>query len=317
MKRSLLKFVLLIGMELPACSGLSESWYGAGKLVLKQYNAPIFCDDAQPEPYIFDFREDPTARKAVCENGVYEFVHQNIDEVIPKNQPIVVVVDVISVTLVAVTGLDSESRFSCGFDDPRAWYRVLVHVRKVEKGAFENRWFSFPVSQNASLDANLQGGWLFCRGITLKLGLKDAKGGYALNYAVPVSPYPPYSTMGIRIYGCSNENMPEDDIFSREDGIRKLLNADTRPLAIQSGDHTLAVFQRGVELLSEQVSGEKKAFYDFGVSSRVDVWIKDGSGNEKYWSNSWVADRWNNLNIQHTSPVTIHRLKVNGPPIVL
>ncbi len=313
----MLKSVLFLSVGLTSCLGWAESWYGNGKLVLRQYNAPIFCDDVQPEPYTFDFREEPTAGKPVCAGGIYEFIHRNVDEVIPKDQSIVVVADVISVTLIAVTGLDCETRFNRGFDDPRAWYRVSVHVRKVEKGAFENRWFSFPVSQNASLDANLQGGWLFYRGITLKLGLKDVKGGYALNYAVPVSPYPPYSTMGIRIYGCSNENMLEDDIFSREDGIRKLLNADTRPLAIQFGDHTLAVFQRGVELLSEQVSGEKKAFYDFGVSSRVDVWIKDGSGNEKYWSNSWFADRWNNLNIQHTSPVTIHRLKVNGPPIVL
>lgn len=305
MKSSVFLLLLAIVVALPTMA--DGSWWGLGKIVCKWYGTSVTADDAQMDPTVFDFVGDPVPKRPVHDLAVYEFIHKDVNRVMPTNQPIVVVADVMSVTMVAVTGLDDKCRSLSG-SKSLAWYRVTVHVRRVERGELMNRWLSFPVSQDGVWDLKLQGGWLFYRGITLKLGLSQKDGGLILDYAVPTLPYPPYSTEGIQVYGGSRGNMPETNAFTRCEGVRRVLDTDDTPLAIQYGDHTLAVFVRGVPLFSECVARDAQKYYDFGVSAKVHVWFNGSGGDEAYWRNAWFADHWNDTCSQLPSALTLHRI---------
>lgn len=306
MKSSVFLLLLAIVVALPTMA--DGSWWGLGKIVCKWYGTSVTADDAQMEPTVFDFVGDPVPKRPVHDLAVYEFIHKDVNRVMPTNQPIVVVADVMSVTMVAVTGLDDKCRSLSG-SKSLAWYRVTVHVRRVERGELMSRWLSFPVLQDSDWDLKFKGGWLFYRGITLRLELHREGAGLLLDRTIPVLPYPPYSAEDIQVYGGKMEwNMPEPNAFTRCEGVRRVLDTDDTPLAIQYGDHTLAVFVHGIDLLTERVAGNVRKFYDFGVSAKVHVWFNGSGGDEAYWRNAWFADHMNGSSLKLPSTVTLHRI---------
>ena len=314
--------VLLVALMMGITPTLADGYLGAfGKVVLKalkEYDIPVTPDDVLMEPAVFNFTGHPIPQRPSedpgigdLNRGLYDFVREDVNRAMPTNLQIVVVADVMSVTMIAVTGLDGECRVGNGFKSSRAkaWYRVTVHVRRVERGELMSQWLSFPVLQDSDWDLKFKGGWLFYRGITLRLELHREGAGLLLDRSIPVLPYPPYSAEDIQVYGGMMEwNMPEPNAFTRCDGVRRVLDTDDMPLAIQYGDHTLAVFVHGVDLLTERVAGNVRKFYDFGVSAKVHVWFNGSEGNEAYWRNAWFADHMNGSSLKLPSALTLYRI---------
>lgn len=205
-----------------------------------------------------------------------ELISEDIDKDATCGESIVVVVDVMNVSLIALGGFDFIYRFdnASTIDYPYAYYRIEIRIRKVLKGKCAESYLSFPARCSKRMFMT-PGGWLFYKGITLKIGMEKSKeGGFFVRNILPVLPYPPYSTGDVKMSGarpkCRN-------------GERCL--CEMTPLSISYGDHTIVEF----DCKKKIGCNEFGFFYDFGLTSTVRVTLRGDESNREYWEDAWFA----------------------------
>lgn len=209
--------------------------------------------------------------------GLAELLVREIDHDPPDSCEIVVVADVVAVTPIAVVGLDEYVRRipDCG---PSAWYRVEVRVRHAIRGSFAPKSLSFPARYHPG---DVPGGWLYYRGISLRLGLHvDKRGDLRLLDATLSSAKPHTGGEKIRI-ARSRGSLPKDI----SDRIGELPGSDGDELIVMYGPDQLVRYGGGDAI----VKGRGFQMPDFGFSSRIDVFVGSGSGQKEEWEKRWFS----------------------------
>lgn len=221
---------------------------------------------------------------------------------------IIVVGDVLSVDIVALSGFDVNRVLS---DCPwKAWgvYRIDFLVRQVEKGSFSLRRFLFLARcDNKNVFAREENRWLFYRGMTLRLGLnqrrRDSVDGLAIVGALPCVPYAPFSPA--QIVDPESDDVP---YFKKIIVDRKEATGDVRfprlILRYNADDTVMFVSSRSITQFPYQ------PVFDYNAYSRLYVRASEGSPAYDYWKYSWLAEpslggesKVVFLNLQTVSPV--------------
>ena len=189
-----------------------------------------------------------------------------------ENCDVVAVVDVVDVQLMNVGAFNRVRMYATSSEECFADYSIRLDVRAVEQGfvgadcltlSIRRKWSNFGCCS-----------WLYYRGMTLRVGLRNNASGYFLVRACPVLPYEPFSDKDVAVSGGSR--IGED--------WKEMQEGRLSPLTVKYGNHTIAEFCHG-EIVN---CGQCGAFPDFGVTAKVKVELTDKS-NKEYWEDAWFV----------------------------
>ena len=182
------------------------------------------------------------------------------------NSDIIAVVDVVDVQLLRVSGFERVRLY--GSKDCFAEYLVRLDVRVIEKG--------FVDCSTIMLEARLDWsdfGWMYYRGMTLRVGFHKRGSEYVLDTIKPTLPYEPFSDADIVVSG---------GIHAGNDW-SEVLKGQLSPLVVQYGKHTKIEFRHG-EIINSAYRG---SFPDFGVTASVKILELSEDSNKEFWEDAW------------------------------
>lgn len=190
-----------------------------------------------------------------------------------ENCDVVAVVDVVDVQLMNVGDFNRVRMYATSSEECFADYAIRFDVRAEERGSvgadsltlsIRRKWSNFGC-----------GSWLYYRGMTLRVGLRNNASGYFLVRACPVLPYEPFSDKDVAVSGG----------FRIGADWKEMQEGRLSPLMVKYGNHTKAEFCHG-EIVN---CGQCGAFPDFGVTANVKVELTDES-NKEYWEDAWFVE---------------------------
>lgn len=263
-------------------SFVAGTLYGTDHVWSSVGNAPVTTEGWK----IIDFQGWPTTRRK-SDGGIYCGLlgGRKIADAVPETDDVIVICDVVSVGMTALTGLDEGDRL--GFcRTATCCYRVGVRVRKEIKGSLGTRNFAFPES-NDYMFSGIPGEWVYYKGITLKIGLRKVDGRYVVAHKVPVQAYPPFGADDLQLFMGIYEFMWDKGAPGIPyETVSNAVGTAAQSLILCYGDHTVVAFTSG----KAKITGDFCQFYDFGETAMVRVWCVAGRGNLDYWRRSWLAD---------------------------
>lgn len=185
------------------------------------------------------------------------------------NSDVVAVVDVVDVLLLRVSGFE-QVRLYDAFAGCRAAYLVRMDVRAVEKGSLD----CSTIMLEASLDWSSHG-WMYYRGMTLKVGFHKRGTEYVIDNIKAALPYEPFSDADIDVSGG----------FHVGNDWKEMLKGHLSPLVVQYGKHTKVEFRHG-EIMNNAYRG---SFPDFGLTANVKVVELTEGSNKEFWEDAWFV----------------------------
>lgn len=272
--------VLLLGFSLVASGILLGMEY----IMADGGDAPVTTEGWK----VIDFQGWPTTRRAERgKDSRYSLDLEPMSDALFETDDVIVICDVVSVVMTALTGLDEADRYFEGAAST-CHYRVGVRVRKEIKGSLGTRSFAFAASKAGNYARyTCPGDWVYYRGITLKIGLRKVGGRYVIVHRIPVEAYPPFRVDGLQVFRTVNEFSSREEIPGMPyETISNAVGTAEQSLILHYGDHTVVAFTSG----RAKITGDFGKCYDFGSTAMVRVWCMAGRGNLDYWRRSWLAD---------------------------